>query len=65
MGIGAYQKWENSGKQKRWNVDLWDRKMMERDSRLSGNVNVQVANPIAPEQFKRNSALELEKPWIS
>jgi hypothetical protein len=41
-GVGAYQKFENWGKPKRWDVDKWDRRMMERDSRLTGNVNFQI-----------------------
>lgn len=42
MGVKSYQKFENWGKPKRYNVDRWDRRMMERDSRLSGNVNFQM-----------------------
>ncbi|TPX39774.1 hypothetical protein SeMB42_g04770 [Synchytrium endobioticum] len=70
IGIGmreavrAYQKYENYGKPKRWNVDTWDRKMMERDSRLTGNVNRQIANAEAPPEFKTNSAWELERPFM-
>ncbi|TPX33161.1 hypothetical protein SmJEL517_g03837 [Synchytrium microbalum] len=70
LGIGmreavrAYQKFENYGKPKRWNVDAWDRKMMERDSRLTGNVNRQMAAVSAPPEFKTNSALELERPFM-
>lgn len=33
------QKYENGGRPKRWNVDRFDRRMMERDSRLTGDVN--------------------------
>ncbi|KAI8807147.1 hypothetical protein BJ742DRAFT_813605 [Cladochytrium replicatum] len=40
-GTKEYQKFENYGKPKRYNVDRWDRRMMERDSRLTGNVNFQ------------------------
>ena len=42
FGVKSYQKWENDGKPKRFGVDMWDRRMMERDSRLTGNVNVQM-----------------------
>jgi hypothetical protein len=38
--------------------------MMERDSRLSGNVNLQLALDHAPAAFSRNSAYELEKPLL-
>ncbi|KAJ3125737.1 hypothetical protein HK098_008259 [Nowakowskiella sp. JEL0407] len=61
-GLKEYQKFENWGKPKRWNVDKWDRRMMERDSRLTGNVNFQAANVRAPTSFSTNSAWELEKP---
>ncbi|KAI9199276.1 uncharacterized protein BJ171DRAFT_585516 [Polychytrium aggregatum] len=70
VGIGGryaikeYQKFENWGKPKRYNVDHWDRKMMERDSRLTGNVNFQSAQTIAPKSFSTNSALELEYPFM-
>ncbi|KAI8910320.1 hypothetical protein EDD86DRAFT_205099 [Gorgonomyces haynaldii] len=63
FGVKQYQKFENWGKPKRYNVDRWDRRMMERDSRLTGNVNFQRCEPVAPEQFTRNSAWELEKPY--
>jgi NADH-ubiquinone oxidoreductase MWFE subunit len=63
-GVQGYQKFENWGKYKRYNVDRWDRRMMERDSRLTGNVNFQMAADVAPEQFSRNSAWELERPLI-
>ncbi|KAI8825980.1 uncharacterized protein EV422DRAFT_583414 [Fimicolochytrium jonesii] len=62
-GLAAYQKYENYGKPKRWNVDRWDRRMMERDSRLTGNVNFQRAEVEAPTAFLTNSAWELERPF--
>lgn len=40
FGVKEYQKYENGGRPKRWNVDRFDRRMMERDSRLTGDVNV-------------------------
>ncbi|KAI8928695.1 hypothetical protein BC831DRAFT_447013 [Entophlyctis helioformis] len=58
--IKGVQRWENDGKPRRWNVDRWDRRMMERDSRMTGNVNRQQAEVEAPVQFTRNSAWELE-----
>ncbi|KAI9329238.1 hypothetical protein DFJ73DRAFT_860867 [Zopfochytrium polystomum] len=60
-GLGAYQKWENYGKPRRFNVDKWDRQMMSRDSRLTGNVNIQQCEAVAPPAFKTNSALEFER----
>ncbi|RKP02839.1 hypothetical protein CXG81DRAFT_10296 [Caulochytrium protostelioides] len=59
--LNAFQHFENDGKSRRWNVDKWDRQMMERDARMTGNVNRQLAQPRAPRQFSTNSALELEK----
>ncbi|EGF80897.1 hypothetical protein BATDEDRAFT_88253 [Batrachochytrium dendrobatidis JAM81] len=60
FGIKAMQTYENDDKPHRWGVDKWDRRMMERDGRLTGNVNVQMAEAKAPLQFSRNSAWELE-----
>jgi hypothetical protein len=39
FGVKEMQKYENGGRPKRWNVDRFDRRMMERDSRLTGDVN--------------------------
>ena len=64
FGLKEYQKYENFNKPKRWNVDKWDRRMMERDSRLTGNVNIQSSNPIANPAFSTNSALELERSFF-
>ncbi len=68
LGIGfrwlfrQYTEFRNDGKPRRYNVDPWDRVLMERDSRLTGNVNKQMCEPEAPEYFKTNSALELSRP---
>ncbi|KAI8805672.1 hypothetical protein BJ742DRAFT_855795 [Cladochytrium replicatum] len=64
-GTKEYQKFENYGKPKRYNVDRWDRRMMERDSRLTGNVNFQRCEVEAPKSFATNSALELEERFIT
>ncbi|KAJ3077722.1 hypothetical protein HDU99_001011 [Rhizoclosmatium hyalinum] len=64
-GLYYWQSFQNYGKAKRFNVDKWDRHMMERDSRLSGNVNRQRFETEAPESFKTNSAWVLEKPTIA
>ncbi|KAJ3076676.1 hypothetical protein HDU98_001138 [Podochytrium sp. JEL0797] len=64
FGLSQWQSFQNYGKAKRFNVDKWDRYMMERDSRLSGNVNRQRCETIAPESFKTNSAWVLEKPTL-
>lgn len=59
VSIKFVQKWENDGKPKRFMMDTWDYKMMERDSRLSGNVNKQSYSSIAPPEFSSNSAIPL------
>ncbi|KAJ3189410.1 hypothetical protein HDU85_003040 [Gaertneriomyces sp. JEL0708] len=64
-GVKSFQEYENYGKPKRWSVDRWDRRMMERDSRLTGNVNIQRAEVEAPKQFSVNSAWELERPFMA
>ncbi|KAJ3412518.1 hypothetical protein HDV05_000656 [Chytridiales sp. JEL 0842] len=64
FGLAKWQEFENDGKIRRYNVDRWDRRMMERDSRLTGNVNVQRAEAEAPPAFKTNSALEVERPFF-
>ncbi|KND01910.1 uncharacterized protein SPPG_09134 [Spizellomyces punctatus DAOM BR117] len=63
-GVKKYQEYENWGKPKRWSVDRWDRRMMERDSRLTGNVNFQRAEVEAPKEFLTNSAWEVERPFM-
>ena len=40
----------------RYNLDRWDRQMMERDRRLTGSRRGQSDEPIAPSDFKVNSA---------
>ncbi|KAI8608674.1 hypothetical protein BC830DRAFT_1171312 [Chytriomyces sp. MP71] len=64
FALSQWQQFQNYGKAKRFNVDKWDRAMMERDSRLSGNVNRQRFEAAAPESFKTNSAWVLEKPTV-
>ncbi|KAH3679566.1 hypothetical protein WICMUC_000899 [Wickerhamomyces mucosus] len=51
----------NDGKKVRYNLDRFDRQMMERDFRLTGKFREQIDNAVAPESFKTNSAWKLEK----
>lgn len=37
-----YALFRNDGKPRRYFVDKWDKMLMERDSRLTGNVNRQI-----------------------
>ncbi|KAJ3030811.1 UNVERIFIED_CONTAM: hypothetical protein HDU68_007728 [Siphonaria sp. JEL0065] len=64
FGLSQWQSFQNWGKAKRFGVDKWDRYMMERDSRLTGNVNRQRDIAEAPESFKTNSAWVFEKPTL-
>ncbi|KAJ3243349.1 hypothetical protein HDU78_000545 [Chytriomyces hyalinus] len=64
FGLTQWQSFQNYGKAKRFSVDKWDRYMMERDSRLTGNVNRQRCETEAPKAFSTNSAWPLEKPTI-
>jgi len=59
------QLYDNDGKPKRYGMDRWERYMMERDSRITGNVNRQQAEAVAPKEFSVNSAWELEKPMYA
>ncbi|KAG9294126.1 hypothetical protein G9A89_021485 [Geosiphon pyriformis] len=49
-------KYKNEGKPPRYALDIWDKKMMERDRCLTGTMRGQSTNPIAPPEFSRNSA---------
>ncbi|KAF7719999.1 Uncharacterized protein PECH_008133 [Penicillium ucsense] len=58
-GAGLYvvKRFANDGKKPRWNRDLWDRVMMERDLRITGSLRGQSSNPQAPPGF------DVSKPW--
>ncbi|KAJ2503392.1 hypothetical protein H4S06_005717 [Coemansia sp. BCRC 34490] len=60
-GLGLYyvQYNRNEHKPPRYSVDDWDRKMMLRDKQLTGTRRGQVDKPIAPEEFKINSAWQV------
>ncbi|GMK58735.1 hypothetical protein CspeluHIS016_0601770 [Cutaneotrichosporon spelunceum] len=45
----------------RYNLDRWDRIMMERDRRLTGSARGQRTDPIAPEDFATNSVWSTER----
>ncbi|CAI8051162.1 hypothetical protein GBAR_LOCUS28030 [Geodia barretti] len=36
-GLHFLNRWERGGKNKRWSVDGWDRRMMARDARITGS----------------------------
>ncbi|KAJ2763606.1 hypothetical protein IWQ56_004791 [Coemansia nantahalensis] len=55
VGIQYAQNKENEGKRPCYSLDDWDRKMMERDLRLTGTKRGQTDDPTAPPEFKVNS----------
>ncbi|PRT56381.1 hypothetical protein B9G98_04002 [Wickerhamiella sorbophila] len=64
-GLSAVHYLRNDGKRDRWNVDAFDRSLIERDIRLTGRARGQSDSPIAPKDFKLNSVWKLEKPSTS
>ncbi|KAI9293568.1 hypothetical protein K502DRAFT_306137 [Neoconidiobolus thromboides FSU 785] len=61
-GLYLAQKYKNEGKYPRYNMDIWDNRMQDRDERLTGTRRGQTAEPIAPKEFGTNSYLKYEKP---
>ncbi|PWY87639.1 hypothetical protein BO70DRAFT_369620 [Aspergillus heteromorphus CBS 117.55] len=60
-GLMAVKNWTNEGKRARWNRDVWDRVMMERDMRLTGTARGQSCNHEAPPGFELSNPWKLEK----
>ncbi|UZJ51571.1 hypothetical protein CBS101457_000891 [Exobasidium rhododendri] len=60
-GFNVAKRMTNDGKPLRYDVDNWDRLMMQRDERLTGSFRGQATNPIAPKEFATNSAWSTEK----
>lgn len=56
-GLHYVKRFANDGKKARWNRDLWDRQMMERDQRITGSFRGQSSNHKAPTGF------EVSNPW--
>ncbi|KAL3411173.1 hypothetical protein V8F44DRAFT_495565 [Aspergillus fumigatus] len=56
-GLTAAKYFGNEGKKARWNKDLWDRVMMERDLRITGTLRGQSGNAVAPKGF------DVSNPW--
>ncbi|KAL4736018.1 hypothetical protein BDW68DRAFT_153938 [Aspergillus falconensis] len=61
VGLSVVKTYANDGKKARWNRDLWDRQMMERDLRLTGSLRGQSTNPEAPKGFELNNPWKVEK----
>ncbi|KAL1924569.1 uncharacterized protein VTP21DRAFT_4223 [Calcarisporiella thermophila] len=62
--LTAVKKSDNDGKFPRYNLDRWDRQMMERDRRLTGSLRGQSSNLEAPEGFATNSVWNCEKLYV-
>ncbi|KAJ5414259.1 hypothetical protein N7509_000886 [Penicillium cosmopolitanum] len=62
-GVGLYytKHLGNEGKKTRWNRDLWDRQMMERDLRLTGTWRGQSSNHQAPPGFELSNQWKIER----
>ncbi|KAB8240322.1 hypothetical protein F9C07_1333389 [Aspergillus flavus] len=60
-GLTAVKWLGNEGKKARWNRDLWDRQMMERDLRITGTLRGQSGNAEAPKGFELSNPWKLEK----
>ncbi|KAJ5567253.1 hypothetical protein N7535_006559, partial [Penicillium sp. DV-2018c] len=56
-GLHYVKRFANDGKKARWNRDLWDRQMMERDQRITGSFRGQSSNHKAPTGF------DVSNPW--
>ncbi|KAB8216532.1 hypothetical protein BDV33DRAFT_153619 [Aspergillus novoparasiticus] len=61
VGLTAVKWLGNEGKKARWNRDLWDRQMMERDLRITGTLRGQSGNAEAPKGFELSNPWKLEK----
>jgi hypothetical protein len=60
-GISFVKGFANDGKKARWNRDLWDRQMMDRDLRLTGSERGQSSNHVAPKGFDVSNPWKVEK----
>ncbi|KAK1832505.1 hypothetical protein QBC39DRAFT_71813 [Podospora conica] len=56
-GMSAIKYYQNGGKRTRRGIDQWDRVLMDRDRRLTGDIRGQTDAPTAPDGF------ELSNPW--
>ncbi|RKP15059.1 small secreted protein [Piptocephalis cylindrospora] len=58
--LNLSKKSRNDGLNPRYNVDTWDRLMMQRDKRLTGLERKQQADIVAPKEFATNSIRYME-----
>uniref|UniRef100_A0A060T722 NADH dehydrogenase [ubiquinone] 1 alpha subcomplex subunit 1 n=1 Tax=Blastobotrys adeninivorans TaxID=409370 RepID=A0A060T722_BLAAD len=62
-GLSALHSIKNNGKRDRYNLDQWERQMLQRDFRLTGKYREQSDKAIAPDSFKTSSWWKAEKPF--
>ncbi|CAJ0648595.1 5783_t:CDS:2 [Entrophospora sp. SA101] len=53
--INLSRRYQHDWKPERFQLDRWDKLMMERDRRLTGSLYGQTSNPTAPPSFSTNS----------
>ncbi|KAI9253831.1 hypothetical protein BDA99DRAFT_486071 [Phascolomyces articulosus] len=61
-GLNTVRYFANDRKPARFNVDVFDKAMMERDRRLTGSVRGQSSDPVAPAAFATNSVWYADVP---
>lgn len=60
-GLSIAKYYANEHKRARWNMDAWDRQMMERDLRITGSLRGQSGNAEAPKGFEVNNPWKVER----
>ncbi|CAJ0923211.1 14703_t:CDS:2 [Entrophospora sp. SA101] len=62
--INLSRRYQHDWKPERFQLDRWDKLMMERDRRLTGSLYGQTSNPTAPPSFSTNSVWYLSNKFI-
>ncbi|ETN46643.1 uncharacterized protein HMPREF1541_00829 [Cyphellophora europaea CBS 101466] len=60
VGLSTIRYYNNNQKRPRWNLDMWERQMMERDQRITGVFRGQSEAVEAPAGFEVNSRWKAE-----
>jgi len=61
VGLSVVKYYSNDHKLARWNLDAWDKQMMERDLRITGRLRGQSSNAVAPKGFEVSNPWKVEK----
>ncbi|OLY85298.1 hypothetical protein AYI68_g505 [Smittium mucronatum] len=61
LGYHFTHKYRNDGKPPRYNLDNWDRALIDRDLRMTGSLRGQNDELNAPDDFKTNSFYRIYK----